>query len=230
MKKKKHFYIRLILLLLFGTGMVYSLINLKSWKEENKKVEEIVEEEKERLIEEKEETFLDPEILKDNPDTVGWLIVDGTDINYPVVQYKNNDYYLFHDFKKEYNTAGWVFMDYQNTLDDQNIVIYGHNRQDDSMFGSIDNLFNQTGDKELEIKLITFDREIIYKIFSVYKINAEDPYTKKNFESFSEEILKFKNRSKISFNQDISTAKQIITLSTCHQNNKDRAVVHGYKN
>lgn len=58
--------------------------------------------------------------LKDiNNDTVGWIKVNGTDINYPFVKYSDNKYYLTRDFKKKYNKAGWVFMDYRNNLYDK---------------------------------------------------------------------------------------------------------------
>ena len=53
-----------------------------------------------------------------NPDTVAWLSVPGTEVNHPVVQTGDNDYYLDHSFEKKYNRAGWIFADYRNNLED----------------------------------------------------------------------------------------------------------------
>ena len=214
--------------------MILSLISLFSWHKENKDVSEIVEEEIVHLkkVEDEEKTvYLDKEILEDNHDTVGWLKVEGTKIDYPVVKHSDNDYYLNHDFKRNNNSAGWIFMDYKNDFDDQNIVIYGHHRRDGSMFGSIDMLFNPNFYKEYsgEIVLIKEKEIIKYKIFSVYKISYTDTYNTLNYKSINEEIKKLRNRSEIVFDFEIPEATQIITLSTCHNNNKDRLVIHGIK-
>ena len=168
------------------------------------------------------------EIFTDNPDTIGWLIVKGTNIDYPVVQYSDNEYYLGHDFKKNKNSAGWIFLDYKNSLNDENIVIYGHHRQDGSMFGSIDNLFNKKNNENIEILLITQNKIFTYKVFSVYKTLENSDYIKRNFDDFNKKIKELQNKSEIRFSQDIDTT-QIITLSTCHYDDNYRMVVHGYK-
>ncbi|HWQ76443.1 MAG TPA: class B sortase, partial [Syntrophomonas sp.] len=76
---------------------------------------------------------------KINPDVVGWLAVEGAGIDYPVVQGKDNDYYLQHLFTGERNKLGSIFMDYSNHSDfsDRNTIIYGHNMQNGSMFSSL---------------------------------------------------------------------------------------------
>ena len=219
----------IILIVFFSITMILSLIGIISWLSENKNVRDIVKEEEKYLIKDDDVIYLDKGIFSDNPDTVGWIRVEGTSINYPVVQYTDNDYYLKHDFKKEKNSAGWIFMDYQNSSDDQNIVIYGHHRRDGSMFGSIDLLFDSDFYKEHsnEIIFITEDEVLVYKIFSVYKASSYDSYNLINFDSFDDEIIKIKNNSEINFEIDFENVSQILTLSTCHGNNKDRLVVHG---
>ena len=79
------------------------------------------------------------ELLKKNPDTVGWIKVDGTKVNYPIVQAEDNDYYLSHAFNKRSNAGGWVFADYRVDFKDfgRNTIIYGHNMNNKTMFGSI---------------------------------------------------------------------------------------------
>ena len=69
------------------------------------------------------------ELLKKNPDTVGWIKVEGTKVNYPVVQASDNNYYLSHAFNKTANQGGWIFADYRVNFKDfgKNTIIYGHN-------------------------------------------------------------------------------------------------------
>jgi len=80
-----------------------------------------------------------------NNQVVGWIKVNGTQVEYAVVQAENNNYYLKRNLEKDYNTGGWIFVDYKNKLDgtDKNIVIYGHNMKDNSMFGSLKNILNE---------------------------------------------------------------------------------------
>lgn len=228
MKKRS----KIILLSFFSCCMVLSLLYMVYWHSENKIAKEIVEEERKYLIEDKKEkVYLNKGIFSDNPDTVGWLRVEGTNIDYPVVQYKDNDYYLNHDFKKNKNSAGWIFMDYKNDFDDQNIVFYGHHRRDGSMFGSIDLLFEPDFYKKHNSEIIFIkEKEIIkYRIFSVYKASYTDSYNSLNYKNINEEIKKIKLRSEIIFDEKVTNPDQIITLSTCHNNNSDRLVIQGIK-
>ena len=64
------------------------------------------------------------ELKNINNDVKGWIKVNGTNINYPFVQSKNNKYYLTHSFDKSYNSAGWLFLDYRNN--NKNTIIYAH--------------------------------------------------------------------------------------------------------
>jgi sortase B len=122
-------------------------------------------------------------------------------------------------------------MDYRNNLDDQNIIIYGHHRKDGIMFGDIDLLFKENFYKKNNgvITLVIGNETREYQIFSVYSASILEDYNLTNYESFKEKIDEFKNKSEIDFNKDLSNIKQIITLSTCHNNNKDRLVIHGYE-
>ena len=231
---KKSIYI--ILLTVFTCLMILALIILFSWYKENKKNQEIVDNVKKYININKDENneekkYLDTKILEENQDTVGWIKIEGTKIDYPIVKYTDNEYYLKHDFKKNINSAGWIFMDYQNNFNDQNIVLYGHNRKDGSMFGSLKMLFDDEfyKDHKNEILFIKENEIIRYSIFSVYKVVNTDSYNSTNFISLEEKVEEFKNRSSIHFDFDVSDVSQIITLSTCDYNNSYRLVVHGYK-
>ncbi len=172
-----------------------------------------------------------------NSDTIGWIRVWGTDINYPVVQTNDNSFYLTHSFDKSYNKAGWIFADYTNSnlkdnQLDKNTVIYGHNRQNRSMFGTLSNTlkeeWRQTA-KNRYINFSTLDESMLWEVFSTYTINSEDYYIKTKFSS-DEEYEKFiktiTNRSIYNFNVNVTTQDKILTLSTCTNIGEGRTVVH----
>lgn len=171
-----------------------------------------------------------------NSDVVGFLKVSGTDIEQVVVQSKDNNYYLSHNFEKKQNSAGWIFVDYRNNLDstDKNIIIYGHNMKNGTMFSSLKNVLNSEWKENEENRYITFITEsenTIYEVFSVYQIENEDYYIKTNFKGneFNTFINTMKNRSKYNFNVDVSDNDKILTLSTCGNNNKHRVILHAKK-
>ena len=185
-----------------------------------------------------EKYVVDFEKLKEkNSDIVAWLKVKGTNIETTVVKSTNNDYYLTHNFNKEYNSAGWIFADYKNKVDgtDKNLVIYGHNMRDDSMFGSLKWVINEdwyNNEDNKYITLITENETQVYEVFSVYQTEKEDYYiqtnfnTEKEFNTFAQTI---KKRSKKDFNVDVNKEDNILTLSTCANNNKYRVVLHAKK-
>ena len=118
-------------------------------------------------------------------------------------------------------------MDSNNNLDDQNIIIYGHHRRDGSMFGSVDRLINKKNGGK--IHLIIKNKKIDYNIFSIYKSEKDYNYRDRNYSDFDKKTSEFKNRSLIKYNVNINNKNQIITLSTCDNDNKNRIVVHGKK-
>lgn len=173
------------------------------------------------------------ELLKKNKDTVGWLSVKNTKINYPVVQAKTNSYYLNRDYNKRKNSMGWIFMDYRNNPKDldQNTIIYGHNIKQGIMFGTIKKMMNASWYKKEENRIITFNTptaNMKWKIFSLYKIKPTEDYLQNEFENndeFNKFIKMIKKRSIYDFKVDIPEDAKIITLSTCFSSNT-RHVVH----
>lgn len=174
---------------------------------------------------------------KINEDTVAYLRVPGTQIEYVVVKTTNNNYYLNRNFEKEYNQAGWIFADYKNKFDgtDKNIVIYGHNREDGAMFGSLKGVLKEewyNNEENYEIELIIENGEKQkYQVFSVYQIKTEDYYIDTEFKSgeFQKFVTTLKERSKKDFGVEVSEDDTILTLSTCANNYKDRIVLHTKK-
>lgn len=172
------------------------------------------------------------ELKKINDETVGWVKVNGTNINYPIVQTNNNDYYLTHSFYKEYNEAGWVFADYRNDLDnlDKNTIIYAHGRTNGTMFGSLKNILKSDWYNNVDnhiVKLSTETENTMWQVFSVYHIKTTSDYLKVSFNNtdFSSFINKLKGRSDVEFNTIVNENDKILTLSTCY-NKTEKVVLH----
>lgn len=174
------------------------------------------------------------ELLAVNPDTVGWLYVNNTKINYPVVQSGDNSYYLTHSFKKTYSAAGWLFADFRSNFNnlEKNTVIYGHGRLDNVMFGSLDNVLDSnwyTNPENQIIKLSTPSSNMLWQVVSIYTIPSESYYlthTFENDESYSNFLNTIVGRSIYDFNTNITTDDHILTLSTCLDNDGNRIVLH----
>ena len=169
-----------------------------------------------------------------NSDAIAWIKVNGTDIDFPVVKGTDNSYYLTHNFDKEKNKAGWIFADYRNKFDgtDKNIIIYGHNMKNGSMFASLKDVIKEVwynNENNKYIALITENENCKYQVFSVYQIETEEYYLQTNISNFKEFVEKIKGRSKKDFNVDIKETDSILTLSTCADNTKYRVVLHAVK-
>lgn len=168
-----------------------------------------------------------------NSDTIGWINVNNTNINYPFVQSKDNKYYLNHSFDKKYNEAGWVFMDYRNNsnLDNKNTILYAHSRIDKTMFGSLNKTLKSnwyTNKDNHIIRISTETENTLWQIFSVYKIEVESYYIKTNFANdakYTEFLNTLKSRSLYDFNTNLTSDDRILTLSTCADDDR-RTVVH----
>ena len=178
--------------------------------------------------------FIDVDINKlktFNPDTIGFIKVMGTNINYPFVQSTDNDYYLNRSFDKTYNNAGWIFLDYRNNeLNDKNTIIYGHGRINGTMFGSLKDTLKsswQSNKDNYIIKISTEKENSIWQIFSVYKIATTSDYLKTSFSDneFESFINLIKERSSYNFETDVTNEDKVLTLSTCYNDN-DKMVVH----
>lgn len=258
-KKKIIVYIIITICLIC---FITSLINILNWNKDRKntnnqieninnktEIQEIKDSENTEIIEtEKEINKSNPywdyikmslinvnfnELKNINSEIIGWIQLNGSNINYPFVQTKDNDFYLNHSIDKSYNNAGWVFMDYRNSISDfnRNTIIYAHGRTDKTMFGSLRNTLNNSWYNNKDnhvIKLSTEYENTLWQIFSVYRIPTTSDYLKINFTN-DDSFLEFGNmlikRSKYNFNVNIEKNDKILTLSTCY-NDKDKIVVH----
>ena len=173
------------------------------------------------------------QLKQKNSDTVGWIRVHGTNINYPFVQTNDNEFYLTHNFNKSKNSNGWVFMDYRNnkTDFDKNTIIYAHGMINNIMFGTLRKILTNgwlNNKENYVVKLSTESENTLWQIFSVYKIPTTNDYIQVNFVN-NKEFLNFGNmlieRSEHNFNTLINEDDKILTLSTCY-NDSEKLVLH----
>lgn len=258
--KKKECNIALTLSMVSLTGFVICCHSLVNWVNDNNNTSAITRELMEEVNEKYERITNEPvtensgevintyesvnntsvnkidlNVLKQtNPDTVAWIKVNNTNINYPVVQTDNNTYYLSHSFDGSKNSAGWIFADFRSNLNEfeKNTVLYGHGRVDNSIFGSLRNILDEkwyTNEDNHIIELRTAKKTTKWKIFSVYSIPAESYYLTHTFEndkSYNKFLTTLVSRSIYDFGTNLSTDDNIITLSTCLDNNGNRVVLH----
>ena len=259
-RKKLSLIILIIISSLLLSTLTISLFNIFLWNKDNKANEKnlkvIKENTKNTTIKDSDNTefinkpldenddywyystfdLIDVDLKKlkeKNSDTIGWINVNNTNINYPFVRANDNDYYLHHSFDKSYNNAGWVFLDYRNNKDltNKNNIIYGHHRVNNTMFTSLLNTLNQSWytNKDNHIIRVSLENEnSLWQIISVYKIPVESYYittkfdTDNDFITFLDTISK---RSIYDFNYNVNKDDKILTLSTCYDDDT-RVVVH----
>lgn len=256
-KKRRKKKILIIILMVSLLVLLVSAFNIYKWNNDNQKIKKIEKKINVKVTEEKikAENINPPEDPKDdywdyvkmdmlkvnidelkkiNKDAVGFLKVNGTNVNYPIVQGVDNEYYLKHAFDKSKNNAGWIFADYRNNLKDldKNTIIYGHSRINQTMFGSLLKVQNKSWYQNKEnhiIKLNLENQSTLWQIFSIYVIDPENYYlqTKFNEEDYKTFLTKIKKRSQINFNTSVNEKDKILTLSTCSDiNGTQRLVIH----
>ena len=170
-----------------------------------------------------------------NEDTVGWIKIDGTVVNYPVVWSELKNYYLHRDFYGKNLSGGTIYVDERNDKEitlNRNTVIYGHNMTDGSMFASIHDFVNASTFSSAKIEITTEEGVFIYTPFSVHESDAYDNYFETNFVSDEDfvnfcEQMKFISIYETDFEFDKDS--RIITLSTCGKDEReknDRFAVH----
>lgn len=173
-------------------------------------------------------------LKKINNETVGFLTVNGTNINYPIVQHSDNSYYLKRDIYKKKSSMGWVYLDYRNSKNefDSNNIIYGHSMLNGTMFGTLKNVLTSNFRKNEDNMIISYDTpngQYKFKIFSGYRVEYTTDYLKTDFDNkkeFDNFIKLIRGRSTFKTKDKIEYGDKILTLSTCAGNGKKRLVVH----
>lgn len=177
------------------------------------------------------------QLIKQNPDFKAWITIDNTNVDYPVYQADNDEYYLNHNNLKEESVYGALFFSYADSvieaMNDRNISIYGHSMNDGSMFATVMrykslNFYKQNP----TIKLYTVENNYVYKIFSVmlisgnplddkgyvFDITRDSFYYQNEFDSWINEAY---SRSYFNTGIEVNTEDSILTLVTCTNEIKD---------
>ena len=171
-----------------------------------------------------------------NEDVIGWIYIEALDgVSYPVVRGIDNDYYLHLTYQRNYNFAGTIFVDCENSDDfnDCNTIVYGHNMKNGSMFGQL-RKFSTNEDAYKKSKyfwIFTPDFDYRYEIISAY-VTAVNSETYTLFKGPGNEFLAYLNKI-ITFSEiqttpgDLTVRDKIVTLSTCTGDTSTRYVVQG---
>jgi sortase B len=163
------------------------------------------------------------DLLKENDDLVGWVKIEDTKIDYPILQTDNNEDYLTQNFNKEYSILGSIFMDFRNDMKTlgKNTIIYGHRTKNGSMFEHL----IKFKDKAFLEEHRTFPFETLYdsyeaEVFAVYMTTTDFNYIQTDFasdEEFESYLSTVQEESIFETDVEVSGEDIILTLSTCDE-------------
>ena len=183
-------------------------------------------------------------LQEENSDIVGWLEIEGTSINHPVLQGTDNEYYMTHNYKKQKSKNGSIFLtkDYDWSIPSSNFLIYGHNLNNGTMFQELLKYAKEEFYKEHSIIRFTTNKEDAeYEIISVFKSRVYYKTEKNVFRyyffvnanseaEYNEFVQNAKKASLYDINKTAQFGDQLITLSTCSYHIEDgRFAVVGRK-
>lgn len=195
----------------------YILIReLKEFKESNSSTLELIEE----VITEdtnSKETTIDWNKLKDiNDDIIGWIKINDTNIDYPILKDNTELKYMNHSYNGKYNKNGSIFTLNRKPFNDRITIIYGHNMKSNIMFSELDKYMNKDFfDKHKYFEIYTEECNYKATIFSCYSIGVNQEENNIKLLRFEDEIEYYKNKSKIKSEENIGEIKKIVKLSTC---------------
>nr|WP_301951493.1 class B sortase [Clostridioides difficile] len=210
-------------------ALTFSSLSIYIKLSEYKKADEVYTELRENTINNSKHQ----ELYDKNNDYRFWLKINNVNINYPVVQGYNNDFYLTHDFYKNYLPLGSIFMDYRNNFEnDKSLIVYGHYMKNKTMFNNL-NKFKDADffKKNNKIKITLNGKEFLYDVFSAYIVESDYDYLKTNFNNESDYqnyINDITSKSLYKSPIKVNSNDKIVTLSTCTYEFDDaRMVIHG---
>lgn len=170
------------------------------------------------------------ELLAINPDYVGWLEIPNTSISFPIVQYKDNKYYLKRNFYKEYDYYGTPFSDYRSTSD--LTIIYGHNMRTRQMFGTLPKLYTTKIEGEKH-KILSFNNSKYSLVGAAYIIDGEQisdkGFTYNNYFCCDDDYINAICKKLLYQEEDVITGDELMILSTCSYNQKEERFIVIFK-
>lgn len=171
------------------------------------------------------------ELKKTNSEITAWITLDGTAVDYPITQTSNNQFYLSHDYKKNYSIAGNIFADYRsNLLTDDYAVIYGHNMNGESMFGELNkfedkSFFGQHGSGRIYLEDGSLHDLSVLNFAIVASDNEYSYELEKVANGANESIIKYISSISINKSDTDKYPNTLILLSTCYKHSSQRAVL-----
>ena len=215
---KKVMLIAFIVICIITLGIVsYILINDNLENNSNKQdIEELIDDVFIQDIDTTEEPIIDWNYLKSiNKDIIGWIEIEGTEINYPILKDSVNLYYLKHNYLKNYNSNGSIFTLNNKPFEDEETLIYGHNMKNGTMFSLLGNYLNEDYlYSHQNIKIYTSEKNYKGVIFSAYSIGIGTEKNNISNLNYEERISYYKKSSKVNVN-NVDITNKIIKLSTC---------------
>lgn len=227
MKKKLKTIVEILLIIIIAVGITQIIDIAYKYYKSNKSYEII----RSEVNSNKDSRH---EILKKiNSDYRLWLNIPNTVIDYPVVQAKDNDFYLTHNIYKENDISGTIFIDANNDVEhDKNLILYGHHMRNGSMFTEINKFKQQSYFNDGIININKDGKDYSYKIFSVFVEGSEEAKLKTKFnidKEFNEYVSELKEKSLFYKDTNDDEISNIITLYTCsYEFNEARTIVSAY--
>lgn len=171
-------------------------------------------------------------LFEKNSDCIGWICIPNTAVDYPVMHTpENNEKYLRKNFDGEYSSSGVPFLQSNNTLTSDNLIIYGHNMKNGTMFSDITKYRNDTYCAEHPtIELETRCGLKLYTVFAVVQVKNNNAWyqfiTANDEEDYKNRIKMISETALYTFGASPQYGQQLLTLSTCYGNSKsDRLIV-----
>ena len=172
------------------------------------------------------------QLQQQNERIIGWLSLEGTRLDNPVLQAADNDFYLTHNYRDEKSRGGSVFADFRNdVLQDRHTIFYGHVLRNGTMFGDLAK-FNEQNYAETHPTFYyeTNDKTYVLHVFAAYQTTTDHYYIETQFTdiTFHAFLQDIQSRSAITMPVDVTIQDKIVTFSTCttSQNDRERFVVH----
>lgn len=215
MKLVKFIVIFLIIISIVISSYCLILI-IKDMKEKETNESDLIELENTIIEETEDNKIIDWNDLKSiNEDIVAWIEIENTPVNYPILKDNNNLYYLKLNFNKKYNSNGSIFTLNKDFIQDDEVIIYGHNMRNKTMFSILGNYLNTNFLKEHQImKIYTENKNYVATIFSCYSIGVNEESNNIRKLCYEDRISYYKTKSNID-TENIEDTGKIIKLSTC---------------
>lgn len=171
---------------------------------------------KNKTEENTEKTIIDWDKLSNiNTDIIGWIKINDTNIDYPILKDTDNLKYLKHSFGGKYNNNGSIFTLNNNPFQDYETVLYGHNMKSGIMFSELGKYMNKEFfDKHSSFDIYTKNQNYKATVFSCYSIGINKEENNIKLLDFEEQVEYYKKASKYSVD-NVSEIKKIVKLSTC---------------